>query len=111
VSREQKVAVVDAYLNCFLTKDLSKVRFADDVTFEGPRMPKLVGKQNVIGFLKTLLPMIKGIRLKQHIVEGDYVATVFDMETINGVDHVFDRIQVVDEEIKGIQVFYYPQQP
>ena len=56
-------------------------------------------------------PMIKGIRLKQHIVEGDYVATVFDMETINGVDHVFDRIQVVDEEIKGIQVFYYPQQP
>jgi hypothetical protein len=111
VSREQKVAVVDAYLNCFLTKDLSKVRFADDVTFEGPRMPKLVGKQNVIGFLKTILPMIKSIRLKQHIVEGDYVATVFDMETINGVDHVFDRIQVVDEEIKGIQVFYYPQQP
>jgi hypothetical protein len=37
--------------------------------------------------------------------------TVFDMETINGVDHAFDRIQVVDEEIKGIQVFYYPQQP
>jgi len=111
VSREQKVAVVDAYLNCFLTKDPSKVRFADDVTFEDPRMPKLVGKQNVIGFLKTILPMIKGIRLKQHIVEGDYVATVFDMETINGVDHVFDRSQVVDEEIKGIQVFYYPQQP
>jgi SnoaL-like domain len=111
VSREQKVAVVDAYLDCFLTKDLSKVRFADDITFEGPRMPKLVGKQNVIGFLTTILPMIKGIRLKQHIVEGDYVATVFDMETTNGVDHVFDRIQVVDEEIKGIQVFYYPQQP
>jgi hypothetical protein len=47
VSREQKVSVVDASLNCFLTKDLSKVRFADDVTFVGPRMPKLVGKQNV----------------------------------------------------------------
>ena len=111
MSREQKVAVVDAYLDCFLTKDLSKVRFADDITFEGPRMPKLVGKQNVMGFLTTIFPMIKGIRLKQHIVEGDYVATVFDMETINGVDHVFDRIQVVDDEIKGIQVFYYPQQP
>ena len=111
LSREQKVAVVDAYLNCLLTKDLSKVRFADDVTFEGPRMPKLVGKQSVIGFLKAILPMIKDIRLKQHIVEGDYVATVFDMETINGIDHVFDRIQVVDEEIKGIQAFYYPQQP
>jgi hypothetical protein len=109
--REQKVAVVDAYLDCFVTKDLSKVRFADDITLEGPRMPKLVGKQNVIGFLMTILPMIKGIRLKQHIVEGDYVATVFDMETINGVDHVFDRIHVVNEEIKGIHAFYYSQQP
>jgi hypothetical protein len=68
VSREQKVAVVDAYLDCFLTKDLSKVSFADDITFEGPRMPKLVGIQNVIGFLTTILPMIKDIRLKQHIV-------------------------------------------
>ena len=111
MSRERKVAIVDAYLDCFLTKDFSKVRFADDITFEGPRKPKLVGKQNVIGFLTTILPMIKGIRLKQHIVEGDYVATVFDMETTNGVDHVLDLIQVVDEEIKGIQVFYYPQQP
>ena len=111
MSREQKVAVVDAYLDCFVTKDLSKVRFADDITFEGPRMPKLVGKQNVIGFLTTILPMIKGISLKQHIVEGDYVATVFDMETINGVDHVFDRIHVVNGEIKGIHAFYYSQQP
>jgi hypothetical protein len=30
----------------------------------------------------SILPMVKGIQLKQHIVEGDYVATVFDMETI-----------------------------
>ena len=65
----------------------------------------------VSGSSRQSPPMIKGIRLKQHIVEGDYMATVFDMETINGLDHVFDRIQVVDEEIKGIQVFYYPQQP
>lgn len=54
--------------------------------------------------------MVKGIRLKQHIVEGDYVATLFDMETVNGMDHVFDWIHVIDGEIKGIHAFYYPQQ-
>jgi hypothetical protein len=54
--------------------------------------------------------MVKGIQLKQHIVEGDYVATVFDMETVNGTDHVFDWIQIVDGEIKGIHAFYYPKQ-
>jgi uncharacterized protein DUF4904 len=110
MSREQKIAAVEAYLDCFATKDLSKVPFAEDVTFEGPRMPKLTGRQVILGFLTSILPMVKGIKLKQHIVEGDYVATVFDMETVNGVDHVFDRIHIVDGEIKGIHAFYYPQE-
>ncbi|HEX4810875.1 MAG TPA: nuclear transport factor 2 family protein [Bryobacteraceae bacterium] len=110
MSREQKVAAVEAYLDCFATKDPSKVSFAEDVTFEGPRMPKLTGRQTILGFLTSILPMVKGIQLKQHIVEGDYVATVFDMETLNGVDHVFDRIHIVDGEIRAIQTFYYPQQ-
>src|SRR5580698_5318614 len=109
MSREEKVAVVEAYLDCFATKDLSKVSFAEDVTFEGPRMPKLTGRQTIIGFLIIILPMVKGIRLKQHIVEGDYVATLFDMETVNGVDHVFDRIHIIDGKIKGVHAFYYPQ--
>ena len=110
MSREQKIAAVEAYLNCFITKDLSKVSFAEDATFEGPRMPKLTGRPTILGFLTQILPMVKTIKLKQHIVEGDYVATVFDMETVNGVDHVFDRIHIVDGQIKAIQAFYYPEQ-
>ena len=109
MSREQKVAVVEAYLDCFETKDLSQVSFAEDVTFEGLRMPKLTGRGTVLGFLTQILPMVRGIQLKQHIVEGDYVATVFDMETANGVDHVFDRIQIVDGQIKAIHAFYYSE--
>ena len=108
MSREEKVAVVEAYLDCFISKDLSKVSLAEDVTFEGPRMPKLTGRPTVLGFLSHILPMVKGIQRKQHIVEGDYVATLFDMETVNGVDHVFDWIYVVDGQIKAIHAFYYP---
>ncbi len=48
--------------------------------------------------------------MKQHIVDGDYVATILDMETANGVNRVFDCIQVSDGEIKGIGTFYYPKQ-
>jgi hypothetical protein len=110
MSREEKVALVEAYLDCFVTKDLSKVAFAEDVTFEGPRMPKLAGRPMVFGFLSHILPMVKGIQVKQHIVEGDYVATVFDMETVNGVDHVCDRIHIVDGQIQAIQAFYYPDE-
>ena len=111
MSREEKVAAVEAYFDCFATKDLSKVSFAEDVTFEGPRMPKLTGRETVLGFMTHILPMVRGIQLKQHIVEGDYVATVFDMETVNGVDHVFDWIHVVDGRIRAIHAFYYPEQP
>lgn len=50
MSREQKSATVEAYLQCFSTKDLSKASFAEDVTFEGPRMPKLTGRQVMLGF-------------------------------------------------------------
>lgn len=53
--------------------------------------------------------MIEGIQLEQHIVEGDYVATLFDMETVSGVDHVVDYIQVVNGEIKTMRTFYYPK--
>src|ERR1700753_165217 len=101
-SREQKIAAVEEYLNCFSTKDPSRIPFAEDVSFEGPRMPRLAGRQMVLGFLASILPMVKNIELKQHIVEGDYVATLFDMETTEGLDHVFDRIHIVDGEIKGI---------
>jgi SnoaL-like domain len=110
MSREEKVSVVEAYLDCFVSKDLSKISFAEDVTFEGPRMPKLAGRAIVIGFLAHILPMVRNIQLKQHIVEGDYVATVFDMETVSGVDHVFDRIHIVDGQIKSIHAFYYSEQ-
>jgi SnoaL-like domain len=109
MSREQNVAAVEAYLDCFGTKDLSKVPFAEDVRFEGPLVGTLTGRQAVKGFLTTILPMVKGVQVKQHIVERDYVATVFDMETVHGIDHVFDRIQVVEGEIKDIHSFYYPK--
>ncbi|HTR36665.1 MAG TPA: nuclear transport factor 2 family protein [Bryobacteraceae bacterium] len=111
MSREQKVAVVESYLDCFATKDLSKVPFAEDVTFEGPLMPRLTGRATVLAFLAQILPMVRCIQLKQHIVEGDYVATVLDMETVNGVNHVFDRIHIVDGEIKAVHAFYYSEQP
>jgi len=109
LSREDKVAVVDAYLKGLAGKDISKVPFAMDITFEGPRVPPLAGREAVVGFLSMIPPAIKDIQIKQHIVEGDYVATVFDMETTDGIDRVFDRIRVVNDELKEIHSFYYPQ--
>ncbi len=73
-------------------------------------MPKLAGRQTIVAFLTSIFPFIKSIEIKQHVVDGDYVATVFDMETINGVDHVIDLCHVVGRELKEVRAFYYPSQ-
>jgi hypothetical protein len=110
LSKSKNVAVVESYLKSLVTKDLVDALFATDITFEGPLMPKLSGRETILGFLRRILPLIHDAKIKQHITDGDYVATVFDMETVNGVDHVVDVCRVIDGELKEIRAFYYPGQ-
>ena len=110
MSRSEKIAVVESYLNGLASKDLTSVPFAPGITFEGPLMPKLTGREAIVGFLSSILPFIRGIEIKQHIADGDYVATVFDMKTVNGVDHVVDVCLVVGGELTEVRAFYYPSQ-
>ncbi len=73
-------------------------------------MPKLTGRDTVVGFLTSMvLPAVKGVQVKQHIVEGEYVATVFDLETTQGVLRVVDLLHVPEGVLKKIHTFYYPQ--
>ena len=81
MSRDEIIAIVEAYLNGLAKKDLSNVPFAVDITFEGPRVPTLVGRQSVVGFLTSIMPLLKRIHIKQHLVDGEFVATMF-MEQI-----------------------------
>jgi hypothetical protein len=41
-------------------------------------------------------------------VDGEFVATMFDMETVNGTDKVFDWLHVSGGQLKAIRSFYYP---
>lgn len=83
--------------------------FAADITFEGPRVPRLVGCQSVVGFLTSIMPLVKHIQIRQHLVDGEFVATMFDMETVNGTDKVVDWLHVSTGQLKAIRSFYYPQ--
>ena len=109
MSREQNVALVESYLACFASKDPSSVPFADAVVFEGPTWPTLTGRQSVLRFLRMILPGIRRAQVKRHIVEGDHIATIFDMETDQGVEHVCDYIEIAGGEIARVQAFFYPR--
>ena len=107
MTRKEKVGVVEAYLRGLGGRDFRDVSFAPDVTYESPLTPKMTGKA-AIAFLKGLFPIIKGVVIKHHIVEGDYVATIFDLETERGITAVFDCFKVEDGQLKEIRPFYDP---
>ena len=108
MTRTEKTAVVEAYLMGLGKRDFTNVPFASDVTYESPLTPKLAGHE-AIEFLEGVFPVVKGVEIKQHIVEGEYVATLFDFDTVHGVIHVFDRFRVADGELKAIHPFYDPR--
>ena len=108
MTRAEKIAVVESYLLGLGKRDFSRVPFAPDVTYESPLTPKLAGR-DVIEFLEGVFPVVQGVEILQHIVEDDYVATLFDLQTIHGVIHVFDRFRVADGELKEIHPFYDPR--
>ncbi len=107
--RDDMIKVVEGYLDGLRRKDLGEVAFAPDVTFESPLSPKLTGEPAVAEFLAGLFPAIKDIRVKRHIVEGEYVATAFDLDTTFGVIPVFDCFRVSNGKLKEIRPFYDPR--
>ena len=41
-------------------------------------------------------------------MDGEYVATIFDLETERGITSVFDCFKVEDGQLKEIRPFYDP---
>ena len=107
MTREQMVSVVESYINGLGTGDFSAVPFATDVALQGPLAERIQG-QEAIDFLSGLFPIMRGVEIVQHIVEGEFVATVFILETSNGKTHIFDKFRVVDGQLKEINPYYDP---
>jgi hypothetical protein len=107
MTREEMVSVAESYVDGLGSGDFSKVPFADDVSYESPLSPRTQG-QETIDFLSGLFPIMRGAEIIQHIVEGEYVATVFVLHTPNGSTHIFDKFRVVDGKLKEINPYYDP---
>lgn len=103
------VEVVEQYLNGLRTGDLSRVPFDRDVDFESPLAPKVTGRDAVVATLNGILPAVRGVRVHSHIVEGEYVATRFDLDTPAGWIEVFDRFRMRDGQLLEIRPFYDPR--
>jgi ketosteroid isomerase-like protein len=107
-TRDEMVGIVQTYLDGLRQGDLSRTPLAPDVTYESPLSPMIAGRE-AVAFLEGLRPVIKDLRLRQSVVEGEHVACVFDFETIYGNVPVGDFFRIVDGRIKSIRPFYDPR--
>ena len=108
MSRTDKIAVVESFLNCLVSKDLAQLPVEPDLTVESPLIAR-VGGGAAMKYVKRVADSVSEIRVKQHIVEGDWVATLFDEETANGPVSVFAKFEVVSARIRDVCVFYDPR--
>jgi hypothetical protein len=98
--------IIEAFLHGIGTKDPSIAPLAPDVVLEGaPSAARLMGTE-VAEFLSRLSPLVDGIRVDRHIVEGPYVATMLALDMAAGPVSVFVCFRLSNGLIKEIRPFY-----
>ncbi len=103
------VETVEKYLDALQTGNLHDVPLAPDVTFESPLTPKVTGRDQVLDALRALLPAVLGVDIRDHVADGEYVASRFTLKTPFGRIEVLDRFRVVDGLLAEIRPYYDPR--
>jgi hypothetical protein len=107
--RDDVIRAVEAHLYGLGSKDLSSSPFHQDIEFVGPISPPVKGAHTVRAVFTGFFPTIKGIKINQHIVDGEWCATIFDFDTTFGNIPMVDCFHVVDGQILSIRVYYDPR--
>jgi hypothetical protein len=103
------LAAVGAYLDGLGRRDVDAVPFAPTVRFEGPLGPPIEGAEPVRQFLRSVFPIIKGVRVQQMLNDGEYVAARFELDTVHGPIPAFDWFHIVDGAIVEARPYYDPR--
>lgn len=106
---EEVIRTVDAYLSALSAKDISAAPLHSDVTFESPLSPLIQGLDAVRQVFTGFFPAMNGISVSQHIANGEWCATLLEMETPFGALPMVDWFHVVDGQIKSIRVYFDPR--
>ncbi len=107
--KEENIKTVESYVNALRQKDLSLAPFADDLIFEDPIAGKNTGAENFKAFLTGFLPAINEVRVIQHICEGEYVVTHWEVDGVFGVVPILEKFRVQNGEIVEAIGYFDPR--
>jgi limonene-1,2-epoxide hydrolase len=106
---DENVRIVETYLNSLRQQDLSDAPLADDVCFENPIAGKGRGAENMKAWLTGFLPALHGIRVIQHICEGEFVVTHWETDSAFGTIPVLEKFRIRDGRIIEAVSFLDPR--
>lgn len=103
-------AIAETYVEAIRTKDPGKALFAPQVTLQFPLSPrKIVGRQSVIDYVLSLLPGIDDVKLERHMTGDDYVATLWEVQSVWGTVPICTVFRIADGLIQEIRSFWDPR--
>jgi len=108
VLREQVVAVVESFLSCIASNDLERLPATPDLVVQSPLTQKLSGEP-ALAYVEAVAAGTSRVRIVQHIVEGEHVATLSENDTVNGSLWVFSKFRVESGLVAEARVFYDPR--
>jgi limonene-1,2-epoxide hydrolase len=103
------IKIVESYLDAIRTKDLSKAPVDQEIVFADPLTPTGSGRQAWAAFVSSVLPGINDVRVKQHIADGDSVATLWEADTAWGVIPIMEYFRVNGGLIHEARAFFDPR--
>jgi len=104
------IEIADSYLEAIRRKDPSKAMFAPEVTLQFPLSPrKVMGREQVIEYILSLLPGIDDVTLERHMTGGDYVATLWQAHTVWGELPICSVFHISDGLIREVRSFWDPR--
>jgi ketosteroid isomerase-like protein len=103
-------AVVAQYFAAFGSGDPAAARrlLKDDLSFRGP-IDTFDNADDLMKALGALAPIVKGIEQHKVLVDGDDVATFYDMRTPMGTAPIAEWHHVSDGKIDAIRVYFDPR--
>jgi len=104
------IEIAESYLEAIRTKDPSKALLAPEVTWQFPMTPrKVIGRENVINYMLSMLPGIDDVTLERHLSGDDYVATVWQVRSVWGVLPICTVFRISDGLIREVRSFWDPR--
>jgi hypothetical protein len=108
-SRREVLAPVESYFAGLRCGDLTQVPFAADIVFDWPLAPTLHGEQAVRDFLAGVLPALRGVRVRQHLVDGAHCATRAELDTAYGLIAQFEYFHVTHGRLSQVHGHFDPR--